>query len=268
MSWSRKMNWTGSLSLMQAGLLRMGVFYSERRLKIEAGSLYLPKDDELKPRGDDAHFIYTKKQTIGLADGVGGWTWRGVDAGKYAQQLMTNSLIAFHNQPKGAVNPKMILRVINIGDSGFMLIRHGKVIYHSRVQQRSFNCPYQLGNTKDHPSLATELEVEVEEDDIVVVGTDGLLDNLHESEIKEIINHGPRQLACLLANLALYNSFDKKADTPFAQATRKAGYSCIGGKVDDITVIVALKKNSENDIHSGRYDFVLEAAMDDGQCNA
>ncbi|KAI7980587.1 putative protein phosphatase 2C 55 [Camellia lanceoleosa] len=92
---------------------------------------------------------------------------------------MTDSLIALHNQPKGAVNPKMvlfeaysntkaqgsstaciitldghILRAINIGDSGFMLIRHGKVIYHSPVQQRSFNCPYQLGNTKDHPSLA------------------------------------------------------------------------------------------------------------------
>ncbi|KAL7247097.1 hypothetical protein ACSBR2_002083 [Camellia fascicularis] len=81
------------------------VFCSERRLKIEARSLYLPKDDELKPRGDDAHFIYAKKQTIGLADGVGGWTKRGVDAGEYARQLMTNSLIAVHNQPKGAVNP-------------------------------------------------------------------------------------------------------------------------------------------------------------------
>ncbi|XP_028097103.1 probable protein phosphatase 2C 55 [Camellia sinensis] len=149
------------------GLLH--VFYSERRLKIEAGSLYLPKDDELKPRGDDAHFIYTKKQTIGLADGVGGWTWRGVDAGKYAQQLMTNSLIAFHNQPKGAVNPKMVLF---------------EAYSNTKAQVSSTACIITLDGHE------LEVEVEVEEDDIVVVGTDGLLDNLHESEIKEIINHG------------------------------------------------------------------------------
>ncbi|KAI7991355.1 putative protein phosphatase 2C 24 [Camellia lanceoleosa] len=71
-----------------------------------------------------------------------------------------------------------------------------------------------------------ELEVEVEEDDIVVARTNGLLDNLRESEIEEIINHGvqkdPRQLACLLANLAPYNSFDKYADTFFAQTARKS----------------------------------------------
>ncbi|THG15334.1 hypothetical protein TEA_005311 [Camellia sinensis var. sinensis] len=130
MSWSRKVNC---------------VFHSERRLKIAAGPPYLPKDDELKPRGDDAHFLYAEKQTVGWADGAGGWTRKA--------------------------------------------------------------------------------------------RTNGLLDNLRESEIEEIINHGvqkgSRQLACLLANLAPYNSFDKYADTLFARTARKAGYSCAGGKVDD-----------------------------------
>ncbi|KAL7197519.1 hypothetical protein ACSBR2_020120 [Camellia fascicularis] len=145
MSWSRKVNWTSGLSLMQSRV----VFCSERRLEIAAGSLYLPKADELKPCGDDVHFIYAEKQTVGLADGVGGWTRKGVDTGEYARQLVTNSLIALHNQLKCAVkvNPKMvlfeshsntkaqrsstaciitlnghILRAINIGGSGFMLI--------------------------------------------------------------------------------------------------------------------------------------------------
>lgn len=74
-----------------------------------AGSFYLPKDDDLKPRGDDAHFICVDEQTIGVADGVGGWARKGVDAGDYARELMTNSIIATHNQPKGDVDPKRVL---------------------------------------------------------------------------------------------------------------------------------------------------------------
>ncbi|KAI7980591.1 putative protein phosphatase 2C 55 [Camellia lanceoleosa] len=62
------------LTTTSESFVHRSVFCSERRLKIDAGSLYLSKDDELKPRGDDAHFIYAEKPTIGLADGVGGWT--------------------------------------------------------------------------------------------------------------------------------------------------------------------------------------------------
>lgn len=91
--------------------------------------------------------------------------------------------------------------------------------------------------------------MEVEAGDVVVAGTDGLLDNMHPSEIEEIIrpcleqdsDSDPQQLAESIANLALYNSLDKYADTPYAQAARKAGHRHRrGGKVDDITVIVAL----------------------------
>ncbi|KAF7147377.1 hypothetical protein RHSIM_Rhsim03G0031800 [Rhododendron simsii] len=281
-----------------------------------AGSLYLPKEDKQKPRGEDAHFMCIEEQTIGVADGVGGWAKTGVDAGEYSRELMTNSTIAVLNQPEGAVDPKQVLneaysntkargsstaciialnghslRAVNMGDSGFMVVRGGRVIYQSPIQQWSFNCPYQLGSSKkDHPDLAmvcklityvlflsclsfwsssskieipyflfegfnvlgflgTELELEVEAGDVVVAGTDGLLDNMHPSEIEEIIrpclaedtDSDPQQLAESIANLALYNSFDKYADTPYARAARKAGHSHRrGGKVDDITVIVAL----------------------------
>ncbi|KAI8562365.1 hypothetical protein RHMOL_Rhmol03G0030700 [Rhododendron molle] len=242
-----------------------------------AGSLYLPKEDKLKPRGEDAHFMCIEEKTIGVADGVGGWAKTGVDAGEYSRDLMTNSTIAVLNQPKGAVDPKQVLneaysntkargsstaciitlnghtlRAVNMGDSGFMVVRGGRVIYQSPIQQWSFNCPYQLGSSKkDHPDLAMELELEVEAGDVVVAGTDGLLDNMHPSEIEEIIrpcleqdaDSDPQQLAEGIANLALYNSFDKYADTPYARAARKAGHRHRrGGKVDDITVIVALIK--------------------------
>lgn len=32
----------------------------------------------------------------------------------------------------------------NIGDSGFVIVRHGKVVHKSEEQQHYFNTPYQL----------------------------------------------------------------------------------------------------------------------------
>lgn len=81
----------------------------EERLNIVLGSFYIPKDKESNPKGDDAHFICGEKQTIGLADGVGGWTRRGVNAGEYARVLMINSVIALDAEPNGAVNPNRVL---------------------------------------------------------------------------------------------------------------------------------------------------------------
>jgi protein phosphatase PTC7 len=43
------------------------------------------------------------------------------------------------------LNPvQRILRSANLGDSGFLLIRQGKAIYHSPQQQFMFNGPYQV----------------------------------------------------------------------------------------------------------------------------
>ncbi|PHT56120.1 hypothetical protein CQW23_04606 [Capsicum baccatum] len=243
-------------------------------LKMVAASIYLPKENPTKPLGEDAHFIHELYQTIGVADGVGGWAKEGIDAGMYARELMNNSLIATDIEPKGHVNPKRVLQeaykntnsegsstaciitlntakstifAANVGDSGFFLIRKGKIIYKSPMQQRGFNCPYQLGNSKDNPSVAQEMELNVEKDDILIVGTDGMLDNVNESEIEEIVHRGidgklkAEELASQIGNIALYNSFDRFADTPFARAVERECLSQIhkGGKIDDITVIVA-----------------------------
>lgn len=81
----------------------------KERVNIVSGSFYLPKDDKLKPEGDDAHFICEEKQTIGIADGVGGWKDKGVNAGEYARELMINSVNALHTERKGAVDPTRVL---------------------------------------------------------------------------------------------------------------------------------------------------------------
>ena len=82
-----------------------------------------------------------------------------------------------------------------------------------------------------------------------MAGTDGMLDNVFPTEIEEIVkqrvkgsimvNNQPQEVACTIANLALYNSFDRFTETPFSRASTRAGKSHKGGKVDDITVIVA-----------------------------
>lgn len=90
-----------------------------------------------------------------------------------------------------------------------------------------------------------KLKVEVEAGDIIVAGTDGLLDNMFATEIKEVLAQGTKdgvqtdQLAFTIANYALYNSFDRFTETPYARNAKRAGIHHTGGKIDDITVIVS-----------------------------
>lgn len=75
-----------------------------------AGAFYIPKGTSgLKRLGDDAHFICEEKQTIGVADGVGGWAAMGVDSGEYARQLMANSLKAMTMEVEGKVDLRRVL---------------------------------------------------------------------------------------------------------------------------------------------------------------
>jgi hypothetical protein len=64
-----------------------------------------------------------------------------------------------------------------------------------QAQQHSFNCPYQLASpTKwpeaDKPEDADVYEVELLHGDIVVLGSDGLFDNMWNHEMEVIVrNH-------------------------------------------------------------------------------
>lgn len=78
-------------------------------LKLVSGSCYLPHPDKEDTGGEDAHFICTEEQAIGVADGVGGWADVGVDAGKYSRELMSNSEVAIREEPKGSVDPARVL---------------------------------------------------------------------------------------------------------------------------------------------------------------
>ncbi|KAJ4842791.1 hypothetical protein Tsubulata_040658, partial [Turnera subulata] len=234
------------------------------KLTMLCGSFYIPKGG----RGDDAHFICIEKQTIGVADGVGSYAREGIDAGKYARQLMSNAKNAVLDEPKDKVDLVRVLReaytlteaegastaclitldnnslhAVNLGDSGFIVLRNGETIYRSPTQQHSFNAPYQLGRrSSDTPKDAQVLMVPVEAGDVIIAGTDGLFDNLFETQIEEVARPGieqgfdPEEVAQAVAEYAHSVSRDNEAFTPFMHNSANA-YS--GGKPDDITVIVS-----------------------------
>ncbi|RDX63528.1 putative protein phosphatase 2C 55 [Mucuna pruriens] len=244
----------------------------DETLKMLSGSCYLPHPDKEETGGEDAHFICTDEQAIGVADGVGGWADVGVNAGLFSRELISNSVRAIQEEPRGSFNPARVLEkahsntkakgsstacivaltdkglhAINLGDSGFIVVRDGCTIFRSPVQQHDFNFTYQLesGNGADLPSSGEVFTIPVASGDVVIAGTDGLFDNLYNSEITAVVVHAiraglePQVTAQKIAALARQRALDKSRPTPFSTAAQEAGFRYYGGKLDDITVVVS-----------------------------
>ena len=85
------------------------------------------------------------------------------------------------------------MKSCNLGDSGFMLLRPNgselTKVYRSETQQYYFDCPFQTGNHSRTPPSAEAFETthEVNPNDIVVLGTDGLWDNLFDEDVISLI---------------------------------------------------------------------------------
>lgn len=80
------------------------------------------------------------------------------------------------------------LYTANLGDSGFVIIRDNKIVHRSQEQEHYFNAPFQLAilpnlsgdSFNDKPQSAAVSSFELAEGDFIVLGTDGLWDNLSE----------------------------------------------------------------------------------------
>lgn len=179
----------------------------------------------------------------------------------------------------------------NLGDCGLMVLRHIdsetagymrdrnvprhlrnndlRIAYLSQQQLRSFNLPYQLGysNIPEHPGAfetpmdADTASIPVLPGDIVLLGTDGLFDNLDLNEIvaeisawenKYIKSNGidlslphpkaEEYLNLLAKDLCLKArtlSIDTKRDSPFALLAKENDIFWGGGMPDDTSVVVA-----------------------------
>ncbi|CAI9771430.1 unnamed protein product [Fraxinus pennsylvanica] len=251
-----------------------------RTLKLNSGSCYLPHPEKEETGGEDAHFICMDEQAIGVADGVGGWADPDVDSGHYARELMSNSVYAIQEERSGSIDPARVLEkayirtkfrgsstaciialteqglhAINLGDSGFMVVRDGCMVFRSLVQQHEFNYPYQLksGNGGDLPSSGQVSIISVAPGDVIIAGTDGLFDNLYNNDIITVVVQavrsglGPQFAAQKIAALAHQRAQDKDRQTPFSAAAQVAGFRYNGGKLDDITVVVSYITNNDKE---------------------
>jgi len=158
------------------------------------------------------------------------------------------------------------LRIANLGDCCCSVIRGNDYIFRSEEQQHSFNYPVQIGtNSKSTPTKdAQRYNIKVQKDDIVILGSDGLADNLFDEDILEEVlkfttiskeekaksgdggtavsrPFTPQMISeslCLKARTVVE---DQQAVTsPFSQRANEEGIHYVGGKNDDISVLVAI----------------------------
>jgi len=152
---------------------------------------------------------------ICVLDGVGGWIDYLIDSGIMTKEFIGHiahqidngfdetgvlSDILDHAQAKtvakGATTATLAqltqdckLKTCNLGDSGYLILRPQDQaivkVFKSQSQQYYFDCPYQTGNfTKDKPSSESFSTVhDCQLHDIIVMGTDGLWDNLFDGDI-------------------------------------------------------------------------------------
>jgi len=246
-------------------------------LQLFSAGFNIPHPRKAHRGGEDSYLVSSPtNSTIAVADGVGGWESMGVNPRAFADEILSKTykfMKAGETDPKNAISASFsllseigsatfcmgkmdsegIFRVANIGDSGFMVIRNEKILVESAEHQHEFNYPYQLGigedgkpHGKDRPEDAQVYRMQLEKGDIVVMGTDGLFDNLWPKQILSIIEidpFNPKALSKQLATIAYEESQKKDNLVPFFQKAKEAKKSYAtyqGGKEDDISVVVSI----------------------------
>lgn len=103
----------------------------------------------------------------------------------------TSVTALLHSAHADNEDPKPILYVTNLGDCKVLVIRPSeeKVLFRTDEQWHWFDCPMQLGtNSVDTPRKDAALsQIPLQENDIVLALSDGVLDNLWEHEVLAII---------------------------------------------------------------------------------
>ncbi|KAG0706872.1 hypothetical protein DFH29DRAFT_871925 [Suillus ampliporus] len=166
-----------------------------------------------------------------------------------------------------------VLKIAHLGDCMGMLVRDETIAWRSEEMWRAFNTPVQLGPASSaRPRDAQILSLPVQADDILILASDGLSDNLWDYEVlDEVVRFkrsflkgdrdasgegllGRRTLAGMLSEALCSRArrvserrgrmddgvFDMEDEVPFACRARESGKPFRGGKIDDISVLVAV----------------------------
>jgi len=283
-------------------------------LKLKQAVCYLPHPDKVHYGGEDAHFISdVYGGALGVADGVGGWQESGVNPADYSRMFMRMACAYLEGtehfaqdgmdrssapfiDPRGALNAahqttkvpgsatacvmqldqeRQTLEAANLGDSGFVVIRSGKMVAKSKPLQHYFDCPLQFGafpefvEATDTADMADTYSIPLAPGDVVIAGSDGLWDNVFESEILALAPRSTddvQRAADSIATLARQHAGDNDFPSPYTRealsqgldlpwweklvgATFKGGRfqlkQLTGGKMDDITVLIAYVETAQ-----------------------
>eukprot|EP00796_Vickermania_ingenoplastis_P008689 gene8689-6110_t len=174
------------------------------------------------------------------------------------------------------VYPNNLLDVAYVGDCGLLVIRNGQILFASEEQQHDVDYPFQLGDgSPDTPRDGVRLLIPVRRGDIVLMGSDGIFDNVYTAKLCDLmwaalsdspffralrgqgdasmhpgdaldatltaLNHGIEQVVAE----ALTVSQDIRADSPYATRCIENGANFEGGKPDDMTVLAAIIEDED-----------------------
>lgn len=111
--------------------------------------------------------------------------WQGTTTAAGAQ------LYYEHGQSGSGTDLTPLLYVTNLGDSQILVLRPdtAEIIYKTKEQWHWFDCPRQLGtNSPDTPRQNAVMDkVSIQENDVVLAMSDGVIDNLWEHEIIDTV---------------------------------------------------------------------------------
>jgi protein phosphatase PTC7 len=244
-------------------------------IKLDVGSHVSAHPAKIRWGGEDA--VFSKGRTFGVFDGVSGaekidgiplysktlakemnrmvglqsltiseMTLYLTEAAEMADSAATGASTAC----VGSIGENGFLQVLNLGDSAAYVIRNGRVAAKTRDLSHYWECPYQLSeDSPDRPKDGTKLNVELMAGDMVVMGSDGIFDNLTDNQILDVIQNSPKKsslIAKKIVELSRKESLNPQALTPFAKQAQRRGdkefKDGVGGKVDDASCVVVLCK--------------------------
>ncbi|XP_057428951.1 probable protein phosphatase 2C 26 [Lotus japonicus] len=249
-------------------------------VSFSVGTCLIPHPKKVDRGGEDAFFVSNYNGgVIGVADGVSGWAEEDVDPSLFPRELLANAS-NFVEDEEVNYDPQILIRkshaatsstgsatviiamlekngvlkIASVGDCGLRIIRDGRVVFSTSPQEHYFDCPFQLSSERVGQTYldAAVCNVELIEGDTIVMGSDGLFDNVFDHEILQTISRykDVAEAAKELANLASSHATDSNFDSPYSLEARSKGFEAplwkkilgmklTGGKLDDITVIVS-----------------------------
>jgi Stage II sporulation protein E (SpoIIE) len=167
------------------------------------------------------------------------------------------------------------LDAANLGDSGFLVIRNGQIVFQSPALQHFFDCPFQFGAAPeytpatDYVEDASVFRVPVQPGDVLILATDGVLDNVWPRDMINLAPRTPEEVdgaATALASLAARHGLDPEYESPYSVEASQEGIDIpiwekiskfsfnkgklelgklVGGKLDDVTVVIGFVEGEE-----------------------